>query len=249
MIRKIREKINGRRAAKQNMGEDIFHKDIVDTFFGSNQNKKYTHYKKKKKLSPLRITVILLLIVFSVVFITVVIDMVRFNTRNFHIVKTVPKYVQPDTVKLLHNGIRNVNFVSKISFEGDAFLKSTFLQKSIKLVNNEKWGWARVQLKFWDLYDMSGCTIRLLGKSADGESHINVMLIDDNSNVITFKNITFHDRWRWADLRSDNNDISFDFSKVKLMSMEFGSLTVSNKSGAVIYVKELLVEKNKEESR
>lgn len=212
--------------------DDIFHKEIIDTFFGKSE--KPTHAKKipplKKDLKPAIITALILSA--GLVFLISLI-IVKFLPAR----ETAP-YDNRFYSKIVYNGIFDRNLVETFAFEGDAKANSMILRNSIKLVNTEKLGWARATFDLNASYDLSNSNMLIMGRTKAGRKSVILIMSDTKNRICEFPNIIFSPGWEWKNIESREAD-DFDFKNVKSIAIEYGKEIAGNDNGAIIYIKEI----------
>lgn len=247
--------------------EDIFHQEIIDTFFGkpkvvieepknitilspqdsaeSKQEpvKEETADRKDNaapvlKPKPYRF-IYTLLGTFSVIL--VLITVFLFKGVFLPAAKANVKF--DNYKRFISNGALDRYLVKSFSFEGDAKEQSLFFSNTVKLVNTGKYGWARAVIMLNSPMDFSKLHLLILTKSDPGVRNVILILKDALNNTYRFP-LTVSPTWEWKNI-SFSNVGSFDIRNVYSISIEYGSETVGNSRDSEIYIKEIGIRASK----
>lgn len=227
--------------------DDIFCKEIVDTFFGSPKGPSSTDSSKvavqsasdlinKLSLKKKRDFVVLAAVSLSIAITGAIIFLNLYSSRVYNAGAVSLRNARRHQ-RFLHNGIADRNIIETFAFDADARIASQTLKNSLMLVNTASKGSARVVFNFYEPRDLSSGAIYILGKSASGSNNAKLILKDSFGRERALEDITFPPKWESKEVKlSKTND--FDLKSVKGVAVEYGSGAVNNTSGATIYIKE-----------
>ncbi|NQT23026.1 MAG: hypothetical protein HQ579_06275 [Candidatus Omnitrophica bacterium] len=231
--------------------DDLLPKEVVDTFFGRTCPPEPVVAPTPEQTIPKKTAYRTVLLAFLfVVLLTAAfsIGYVLSSSRTPKSPDTKPKLpVEEATVnpygKLVYNGIFDRNILTNLSFEGDAERSSRILSSSIKLINREKLGWARMSLNFVTPVDLSNTKLAILAKSGPDSIAITLRFSDIDGNVFEMPHLRFAPMWELKNVSLQNNS---SLKKVKSISIEYGSGSTGNKKNSSLYIKEVSLKKGEE---
>jgi len=235
--------------AKDNQAhEDFLPQEVVDTFFGKSKPPEPQKPTEPQKKPPKKTEykAVVLAVIFCMVLTAAFMIGYFVSSKNLRnevrAEPTIPieKKTLPDYSKLVYDGLYDRNIIKNVSFEGDAKAKSQMLQKSMKLVNDKRLGWARLSITFDKPLDLTKSVIMILGKSSFGTKAISVILggVDNSSYEAPF--IKYTSKWEWKKINLQNH---LGLKNIKQLSIEYGSQTVGNAGDTSIYIKEIGIKK------
>jgi len=220
--------------------EDIFNKEIIDTFFGKKKEKKFTERplspRPKHKHPRQKRNLALIAIAIGVAFLSLALISFIILQRLSHKKSAASIYPSRTYLKLLENGVFNRSIVSSFSFKGDAKEQSVILQNHIKLVNSGKLGWARISCDLTEPQDFSNVNLLILARSQHAAKSLLVLMdADGNGHLIPLK---LSPKWEWKSVSLEElRDINL--KKIKSISIEYGFLATRNANGTTVYIKEI----------
>jgi len=220
---------------------DVFHQEIIDTFFGKVERhdintkiipvESQKPQKKPKNLYLSSIMLVLSLIFFATGLLYFISAKVSFNFPY------LPFNVSLNYTKIFSSGSINYDNVESLAFDGDAKAKSIMQGDCIKMVNSGTIGSAKVKFKFKSTMDFSKLNLLFMIRSEPGPRAATLALTDTLGNTRRAA-IKISPSWEMKNMTfSDKN--YFDLKKVSSVSIEFGTSTIGNSQGTEIYIKEI----------
>ena len=223
--------------------DDIFHKEIIDTFFGKPKKREPTSPEPQPRKVPTsqknatRLTLTLFSFLFLLFVVSITILLVIYWQNRIPETTQVSNYT-----KLLSNGAFDRSLTENFFFDGDAKEKSLILRDSIKLVNTGRLGWARVTFTLKNDQNLKDANILLFAKSYPGAKHIILILTDKNGNTHKIP-MLLSPRWERKNIHLSSGPANFEIDKINSIAIEFGSVTAQNRGNTVISLKELGIRK------
>jgi len=245
------------------VNDDIFHKEIIETFFGKSRisgkpkvepaqkiekpvdaqpSLKDAPQKTEVKALPVvkrtvKMNYVLTGILGGVVFAALIgaALFLSFNTKQDAGSEGIVR--TSNYVKYLANGVFDRGFIKNLYFDGDPLNQSRFLRNSLKLTNNGGDGHARAIFVFNEYADFSDGNLLILARSNPGSSVMRVTMTDAfaETHVIA---VTLSPSWQWKNMRVSGN-ANFDLTKVLGLSVEYISSKTGMLSDTSIYIKEI----------
>lgn len=152
---------------------------------------------------------------------------------------------------LLTEGRLNSSIVKKIGFYGASLSESRMTRDGLYLVNDGRAGWASVGLDLTVPLDLSSSTLDFFIKGLQGNESLKLFVrdADYNSYMPQAYNIIFTrdmpKDWQFVSVHFDNFNGVYNPQKINHIGFEFGTQTTSNNPGAVIFVKNMKIVKNR----
>ena len=134
-----------------------------------------------------------------------------------------------------------------VSFEGAARLKSSKNKQGLTLINSSVAPFARATLYFESPVDLGRAKIVFSAKGARGGENIAVAFKDAGNNLAFTRGKVYPfpngltARWQKAEISLLDSAPGFDKSRAANLRFDFGSKDTENKSGDVIFIKDLRV--------
>lgn len=224
--------------------DEVFHKEILETFFGAGgkgaePEKKAAPEKPRKRTVAARFIRILWPVVLSLASVAFVASFIIIDMKGKRAASGASPVSdgQRGYVTILENGIFDPMTIERFAFEGDAKERSVFANNSIKLVNAERLGWARVSVHFADYADFSEGGLLIYAKGYPGKKEIAVIVRDDQGNMAK-GGVSLSPQWSWKNVGFEASE-TIDLERIKKASIEYGAATTGNGDGSEIYIKEL----------
>lgn len=231
--------------------DDLFHKEIIETFFGKTQAQPPRTEQaqkppviKKPEVKPQKKRFHSSALIYISVLAAGLIAL-------FGVFRSVGNIGRPADAKGLDSGSKayveifsdgmfDKNLVNSFSFEGDSKEGSLFLNNSLLLTNTGHLGWARASFSFKEPQDFTGGYVLLFAKSSPGVRHTMFVMTDEKSRK-TFAPLTLSPNWEWkrVDLKEQPISGDFDFTKIKAFDIELGYDATGNSRNTKIYIKNI----------
>lgn len=159
-------------------------------------------------------------------------------------INTIPE----KSVFIVEGGKPNKTLVKRAVFFGDARPLSYAFDEYVTLSNYNKQGWADYKIELNRPVNLSGLNMRYTAKGDVGGERLVLMLIDADNRVVRIENdiATKLDKdWNVYTINFAPLKHLADLTEIVAIKFEFGSMTAGSSPRAVMYLKDIMVIKNR----
>ena len=158
--------------------------------------------------------------------------------------------IAPMSSSLITEGRLNGYIIENLGFYGAALNKSKVLEDGLYLYNDGSTGWASAGIDLTQPMDFSNTTLDFFIKGAKGNESLKLILRDSESNsyIPQAYNDIFNKNmgtdWQFVSIPFKSFNGKYNAEKIDHIGFELGTQTISNESGASMYIKKIKIVKN-----
>ncbi len=163
--------------------------------------------------------------------------------------KENPANVMPEKgVFLVKGGEPNKTFINSALLFGDARPSSNATAEEIRLSSGVGQGWADYKIEFNRPVNLSGLNIRYTAKGELGGERLILMILDSDGRAFKVENDVsskLERGWNVYTINPAPIRNAVDLTGVSAIKFEFGNITAGNSPKSIIYLKDIMVVKNR----
>jgi hypothetical protein len=222
------------------------HEELAKTYFGSPSARAPKKRAKIRALLPWAVAGFALVAAAALVLSRSNIDV---KVRLLGEVPSLKNPAAADKGLYLVRGARpEPGIVKDAYFTADARAFSASRPDALVLYNGRGAGWANYTVELKEPVDLKKLDLRYTAKGARSGEKVLVVIVDADNSVYRMERdlqTQVTDEWNEYTVNFRSVRGALDLSSVKTVKFEFGGLTAGNYSGAIIYIKDIMLVKTR----